>query len=96
MRKQRDRFQQLFLKLQIATFNEEGCLIEDIGCLQLVLKAEVFSMESIKKMIDKARTISTHANHSTVFSNRLEEKQRQFGTERPLVIIGDVSTRWNR
>ena len=53
-------------------------------------------MESIKKMIDKARTISTHANHSTVFSNRLEEKQRDFGTERPLVIIGDVSTRWNR
>ena len=88
------------MKLQIAAFKEDGCLIIDVGCLnhslQLVLKEQVFSMDSIKRMIDKARKISTHANHSTVFSNRLEEKQRQLGIERPLVIIGDCPTRWNR
>ena len=88
----------------VAAFNEDGCSILSIGCLnhslQLVLKDEIFSMESIKNMIEKAKKICTHASHSIVFCNRLEDKQKLFmddeAAKKPLVIFGDCPTRWNR
>ena len=82
----------------VKAFGEEsgyisaGCLIHT---LQLVIKKEVIEFPAVKDALDKARSICTHYNKSTIFSNELRRQQKlQLGGNEK-VLIQDVVTRWN-
>ena len=85
----------------VLAFNLERSTIDGIGCLnhtlQLVIGDELFSKESIKTLIAKARKICTHASHSVAFSRKLDKKQKQLmDLENTYCLVGDSITRWNR
>ena len=85
----------------VLAFNLEESTIDGIGCLnhslQLVIEDELFSMESVKKLIAKARRICTHASHSNAFNRNLEKKQEQLmDLDVIYCLAGDCVTRWNR
>ncbi|XP_065673897.1 zinc finger BED domain-containing protein 4-like [Hydra vulgaris] len=83
-----------------AAFNEPGCVYESAGCLnhslQLVIKKELFSMETVETLVEKCRKLCTHASHSNVFYTELYKQQEsQMGNKDRLGLKNDVATRWN-
>jgi hypothetical protein len=83
-----------------AAFNEPGCLFESAGCLnhslQLVIKKELFELESVETLIDKCRKLCSHASHSNPFYTELYKQQElQMGNKNRLGLKNDVATRWN-
>ncbi len=83
-----------------AAFNEPDCIYESAGCLnhslQLVIKKELFCLETVKALIDKSRTLCSHASHSNPFYSELYKQQEvQINNKDKLGLKNDVPTRWN-
>ena len=71
-----------------------GCLSHT---LQLVINSELLNQPLIKALIMKVKEVVSHASHSINFNNELRKQQKlQMEDQKvPLVLIMDVTTRWN-
>jgi hypothetical protein len=83
-----------------AAFNEPGCVYKSAGCLnhslQLVIKKELFCLQSVEDLIQKCRKLCTHASHSNAFYAELYKQQEvQMKNNNRLGLKNDVATRWN-
>jgi len=83
-----------------AAFNEPGCVYKSAGCLnhslQLVIKKELFCLQSVEDLIQKCRKLCTHASHSNSFYSELYKQQDvQMKNSNRLGLKNDVATRWN-
>ena len=81
---------------------EHDSLLTGVGCLnhslQLVIHDGLFSLQSVKALIEKCRTLAGHANSSTKFYVVFHNHQRDIMHRREnelLSIKQDVVTRWN-
>jgi hypothetical protein len=64
--------------------------------LQRVIENEIFSMASIKKLIEDVRSVHSFTNISTNFCEELVQLQKEKNPEAtPLLPSPDVKTRWN-
>ena len=66
----------------VAAFDpEHGSLLTGVGCLnhslQLVIHDVLFSLQSVKALIEKCRTLAGHANSSTKFYVVFHNHQRE-------------------
>ncbi len=74
----------------LGIFNAPGHL------LQRVVENEIFSMASVKKLIEDVRSVHYFANISTNFCEELTKLQKEKNPEAtPLLLSPDVRTRWN-
>ena len=71
-----------------------GCLSHS---LQLVINSELLNQALIKDLIKKVKEVVSHSSHSINFNNELrkQQKSQMEDQEVPLVLIMDVTTRWN-
>jgi hypothetical protein len=64
--------------------------------LQRIIENEIYSMASIKKLIEDVRSVHGFANISTNFCEELISLQKEKEPEAtPLLLAPDVKTRWN-
>ena len=64
--------------------------------LQRVIENEIFSMKSIKTLIENVRIVTNFASSSNNFCHDLEEIQKKEDPDKtPLLLVNDVQTRWN-
>ena len=83
-----------------AAFNVEGCTLQSVGCLnhslQLAINDAVFSMPSIKALVDKCRRLVSFANMSGPFYTSFYQQQQIQMGKTPAEcqnLVQDVSTR---
>uniref|UniRef100_A0A3Q2YJJ4 Zinc finger BED domain-containing protein 4-like n=2 Tax=Hippocampus comes TaxID=109280 RepID=A0A3Q2YJJ4_HIPCM len=62
--------------------------------LNLVVQSTLKNKESITNCVDSARCLVEHFKRSELACTKLKEKQQQMGMP-PLMLIQDVSSRWN-
>ena len=86
----------------IKMFKEDDCPFSDAFCLihtlQIVINHTVLAKASVESLMETCRKLCTHANHSTVFSQKLKEAQVTHMNKvenECLSLIQDVATRWN-
>ena len=77
-----------------------GSALTAVGCLnhtlQLVIHDGLFSLPSVKTLIEKCRTLAGHANSSTKFYVEFYKQQKEImkkSENELLVIKQDVATR---
>jgi hypothetical protein len=64
--------------------------------LQRVIENEIYSIDSIKKLIEDVRSVHSFANISTNFCEELTQLQREKDPEATALLLApDVKTRWN-
>ena len=83
-----------------AAFKEPQCVYKSAGCLnhslQLVIKKELFSLQTAVNLIEKCRKLCTHASFSNSFFAELYKQQDvQMNNFDRLGLKNDVPKRWN-
>ena len=82
----------------VAAFHVPDSVLKSVGCLnhslQLVIKAELFSLLSVKNVIEKCRTLAGHANMSDQFYTEFySQQEKQLGITNRQSLKQDVPTR---
>ena len=82
----------------VAAFNVPGSTLVGIGCLnhtlQLVIKDGLFSLRSVKSLIEKCHALIAHANMSTIWYHELYEQQEKFNITGRRSLRRDIDVRY--
>ena len=84
----------------VGAFDLEESVLNSAGCvnhtLQLSIKDEIFTLPSVKKLIDKCKSLVAHANHSNNFYRDFRKAQVEQMHREPNEVknlVQDVDTR---
>ena len=69
-------------------------IFDEPSTSQLVIKDAIFSMASVKTLIDKCHTLVAHANMSNAFYKEFYDQQKRLGIMNQRSLKRDVDTRY--